>query len=146
MKPDFDIAIFRKYAEMTDKTLDERLARRGVGGQSTFFGYTPNTITVFDQYPKSLFHFLVIPRVKAPPLIGKNLKNLRTLFSSNIPKEYAHRVIQEIAEDAHALKSTVEEEMVNHYGFKWPVVMGFHSIQSMECVLLLIVFTLHVRC
>ena len=88
--------------------------------------------TIIDQFPKAIFHMLMLPRLKEPPYTATNLKSLRSLFSKTVPKDVARRVIQEIAEDARVLKAQVEEEMVNRYGFKWPVHLGFHALQSME--------------
>lgn len=129
-KPDFDRTLFSRYAELLDKDLKKKCKAE----TDLFFGYTENTITIFDQFPKAIFHFLVLPRVKAPPLTKTNLKSLRSLFSRNVPKDVARQVIQEIAKDAYAVRDQIRKEMMDRYRFTWDIHLGFHAIQSMEYV------------
>lgn len=129
-KPDF--TIFSKYAELLDKDLKKKVDVE----KDRFLGYTSNTITILDQFPKAIFHLLVLPRVKGPPRTATNLKSLRTLFSKNVPKDVAHEVIKEIAADAYAIKAEIEDNMMQLYRFKWTIHMGFHAVPSMEYVTL----------
>lgn len=126
----FDFAIFSKYSEMLDKDLQKKCETE----KQTFFGYTANTITIFDQFPKAIFHLLVLPRVKAPPRTTTNLKSLRALLSRNVPKDEAFKVLQELSDDAKAVVKEIEADMVNTYRFKWDIHVGFHVVQSMEYV------------
>jgi len=37
-----------------------------------------------------------------------------------------------LSDEATRLQSQIEREMQTHYGFKWPIWIGFHAIPSME--------------
>jgi len=96
---------------------------------SVLFTHTPETLTIFDAYPKSTFHFLVLPRI-TPPLTVFDLSSLRTLL--NTDKAKAREVLTRLNEDAKGVKGMIEEEMKKRYGFQWGVWMGFHAVPSME--------------
>jgi aprataxin len=105
-------------------------------------------LTIFDAYPKSLFHFLVLPRVvKATstldsnepsqksddPLTSSQLSSLATLLKCGPSR--AKRELLRLKEEGLVCKNKMEEEMLERYGFKWDVWMGFHASPSMEYVL-----------
>jgi aprataxin len=96
---------------------------------SVLFTHTPETLTIFDAYPKSTFHFLVLPRI-TPPLTVFDLSSLRTLLKTD--KTKAREVLTRLNEDAKGVKGMIEEEMKKRYGFQWGVWMGFHAVPSME--------------
>ena len=108
-----DMQIFRKYAamEIPNASLPD----------SVLLTHTDDTLTIFDAYPKAVFHFLVLPRVKAP-LTLKNTENLRSLLQWD--KFKAKELIETIKKDAEKVKAMVEAEMVNQYGGSWPIWMG----------------------
>ncbi|OBZ75934.1 Aprataxin [Grifola frondosa] len=85
--------------------------------------HAATTITIFDAFPKSIFHFLV-----------SELMNLRTLLKCD--KARILEVLDNLRAEGRSMKSQIEEEMLKRYGFKWGVWMGFHSVQSMECAFL----------
>ncbi|CCM02411.1 uncharacterized protein FIBRA_04509 [Fibroporia radiculosa] len=91
--------------------------------------HTTDTLTVFDAYPKSIFHFLVLPRI-VPPLTASNLSNLRSLLKCD--KNLARKVLEKLNRDAQGVRAMIEDEMVKRYGFKWGIWTGFHAIPSME--------------
>jgi len=99
---------------------------------SILFSQSPKNIVIFDAYPKSIFHFLVLPRIQEPTLSVSRLNNLHSLLSGD--KETAKGVIGGLAEDAAQAKKEIEDEMVNKYGFKWGVWTGFHGAPSMAYV------------
>jgi hypothetical protein len=37
-----------------------------------------------------------------------------------------------LADEARGLQSEIEREMLAHYGFTWPIWVGFHAVPSME--------------
>jgi len=98
------------------------------------FKETPKNITIFDIYPKSIFHFLVLPRIQPPKLTAGTLNNLQTLLSGD--QACAKEVILGLAEDAKTVKEEIQKEMIQRFGFKWDVWIGFHGAPSMSCVLL----------
>ncbi len=123
----FDIAILRRYALSPDPTTALTPSR--------LLTHTPTSLTIFDNYPKSIFHFLVLPRILPQgPLTSANLKSLRTLLRAD--KNLAKRCLEDLAKDAKEVRDMIEDEMVKRYGFKWPIWTGFHAIQSMEQVFL----------
>jgi aprataxin len=84
-----------------------------------------------------MFHFLVIPRVQEPHLDAASLSSLQSLLKGD--KKQAKEVITALAEDATAVKKDIQDEMVQRYGFKWDVWIGFHGAPSMACVVLVTV-------
>jgi aprataxin len=75
--------------------------------------HTDKTITIFDLYPKSTFHFLLLPRL-IPPLTSKNSSNLKSLLQWN--KEKALEYILLMKSEAEAVKTMIEDEMVRFDG------------------------------
>ncbi|KAF5365684.1 hypothetical protein D9758_003200 [Tetrapyrgos nigripes] len=89
------------------------------------------TLTIYDAYPKSIFHFLLLPRVKPDSgLTVNDLESLKTLLAGD--KTRAKKVIDALNEDARSLRKEIEEEMEKRYGFKWPIWTGFHGAPSMH--------------
>ena len=53
------LKILRDYAKLDDASLAaNRLP------PTVYFSHTPHTLTIFDAYPKALFHFLILPRLR----------------------------------------------------------------------------------
>jgi len=96
---------------------------------SVLFCHTETSLTIFDAYPKAMFHFLVLPRV-IPPTTTSELTSLRSLLT--IEKERAWGIVETLGKDAEQVRGMVEDEMVKRYGFKWDIWIGFHSVPSME--------------
>lgn len=114
------LTILRSYARKADPS---------VLPPTILFEHTPKTLTVFDAYPKSIFHFLILPRPSAyPSLTETNLTNLRELLKCD--REKAKEVIMDLYEESQKLRKVVEEEMVQMHGFKWDIWVGFHPIPS----------------
>ena len=65
-----NLTILRSYASM--KPIELPL--------SVLFSHTEKTMTIFDAYPKSIFHFLVLPRIATSPSSPTSSKN----FSNKI--------------------------------------------------------------
>ncbi|KAG5727674.1 Transcription factor [Termitomyces sp. T112] len=95
---------------------------------SVLFSHSSNSLVIYDTYPKSIFHFLLLPRVK-PSLNADTLTSLRTLLRGD--KEHAKKVIISLSEDAATLRKEIEGEMFKRYGFKWGIWTGFHAAPSM---------------
>ncbi|KAJ3772350.1 HIT-like protein [Lentinula raphanica] len=111
----------RNYARKAPSTLP----------QSLLFSSSSRTLTIYDTYPKAIFHFLVLPRVQAGSTVGlDDLDGLRTLFARG--KDSARDVLNALNEDAQGIKREIELEMQERYGFKWPIWIGFHSVPSMH--------------
>jgi aprataxin len=125
---------------------------------SVLFSHSKKTMTIFDAHPKSIFHFLVLPRILSPPtspppnpsgedsslqpgpqgpvtppLSSADLSSLRALLNSKrVSKEQAKEVILSLKEDATGVKAQIEQEMEKRFGFKWDIWIGFHGAPSME--------------
>lgn len=56
------LKILRAYAKLDDASLQAATLPPTV-----YFSHTRHTLTVFDAYPKALFHFLVLPRLRRAP-------------------------------------------------------------------------------
>jgi len=119
-----DLTILRTYAQKLPQSLPA----------SILFHHSSKNITIFDAFPKSMFHFLVLPRVQEPHLDTASLSSLQLLLKGD--KKQAKEVIIALAEDATAVKKDIQDEMVQRYGFKWDVWIGFHGAPSMACVVL----------
>lgn len=96
---------------------------------SILFSHSETTLTLYDAFPKSIFHFLILPRV-LPPYELSDLGNLKTLLK--IDKARAKQMITTLSEEAKNLRKEIEDEMVSRYGFKWAIWTGFHAVPSME--------------
>lgn len=115
-----NLAIFRSYASKPDPTTLP---------PSILLSHSETCLTVFDAFPKSIFHFLVIPRIQ-PPLSARHLVDLRSLLRCE--KSTAKEMLMNLNEEANNVKKMIEEEMMKLYKFKWEIWMGFHPISSME--------------
>ncbi|KAI6132096.1 HIT-like protein [Pisolithus croceorrhizus] len=93
------------------------------------FNCSETCLTVFDAFPKAIFHFLVLPRVR-PPLRVSDLTDLRSLLKCE--RKNARAILQDLSDEADSVKKLVQEEMLNRYGFQWQVWAGFHPAPSME--------------
>jgi aprataxin len=52
------LKILRTYAKLDDVSLTKLLP------PTVYFSHTRYTLTIFDAYPKALFHFLILPRLR----------------------------------------------------------------------------------
>ncbi|KIL69692.1 hypothetical protein M378DRAFT_68635 [Amanita muscaria Koide BX008] len=95
---------------------------------SVLYNHSQTSLVVFDAYPKSIFHFLILPRVHEPFTVT-DLTDLRSLLRKDI--DLAKELIHGLKIAADSLKHDIEEEMVKRYGFKWEIWMGFHGAPSM---------------
>ncbi|KAF7363389.1 HIT-like protein [Mycena sanguinolenta] len=95
---------------------------------SILFSYSSTSLTIYDAFPKGIFHFLILPRVQEQFTVSE-LADLRTLLNGD--KARAKQVISALNEDAKALRKEIEDEMLSRYGFKWGIWMGFHGAPSM---------------
>lgn len=93
------------------------------------FNCSETCLTVFDAFPKAIFHFLVLPRVR-PPLRVSDLTDLRSLLKRE--RKTAKAVLQDLSDEADNVKNMIQEEMLSRYGFQWQIWMGFHPAPSME--------------
>ena len=115
-----NLTIFRAYAQKSNPASIPA---------SVLLSHSETCLTVFDAFPKSIFHFLVIPRVR-PPFNVYQLANLRSLLKCE--KGQAKDVLAELRQEADNVKAMIESEMLKKYGFKWEIWMGFHAVPSME--------------
>ncbi|OAX30901.1 hypothetical protein K503DRAFT_658986, partial [Rhizopogon vinicolor AM-OR11-026] len=116
-----NLAIFRDYAMKPDPTSSLP--------PSILLSHSDTCLTVFDAFPKSIFHLLVIPRIK-PPFSARHLADLRSLLQCKT--DVAKELLMNLNEEANKVKMMIEEEMMKRYKFKWDIWMGFHPISSME--------------
>ncbi|KAF8078007.1 HIT-like domain-containing protein [Lyophyllum atratum] len=115
-----NLTILRTYAQKDPASLPS----------SILFSHTDISLTIYDAYPKSMFHFLVLPRMVAPFNEANDLDSLKTLLKSD--KARAKQVISSLNDDAITLRKEIEDEMVKRYGFKWGIWTGFHATPSMH--------------
>ena len=177
------LKILRAYAKLDDASLVATLP------PTVYFSHSRHTLTIFDAYPKALFHFLVLPRLRIPvpspsartPAenedgdgdgherrggLGRDsvvdvkavadcmdteedLTSLRTLLLSlqraatasdtdidpdawSRARARAKGTLSLLSDEATGLQCQIEREMQAHYGFKWPIWIGFHAIPSMK--------------
>ncbi|EJD02367.1 uncharacterized protein FOMMEDRAFT_157581 [Fomitiporia mediterranea MF3/22] len=121
--PGFDSMMLAKFASLKSPET--------VLPPSHYFCHTSRTITVFEQYPKSKIHFLLFPRVGAPPRVPGNLKDILTLLTSpEVSKSEAEALLREMREDAEIVKGQIEEEMMFNFKYKPEVWIGFKVAPS----------------
>ena len=123
----FDKQILRKYAQQKEP---EKLPK------SVYFHHTEHAVTIFDLYPKAIFHFLVLPRVKDNEphnWNARNLTSLKTLLNSpSVKKGDALELLMHLKEEADHVKAECIKEMKDNWGCSWDIHIGFHAVQSME--------------
>ncbi|KAG1768385.1 HIT-like domain-containing protein [Suillus occidentalis] len=115
-----NMTIFRAYAQKSNPASLP---------PSVLLSHSETCLTVFDGFPKSIFHFLVIPRVRLPFNVYQ-LANLRSLLKCE--KNSAKELLTVLSREANNVKKMIESEMLKKYGFKWDIWMGFHAVPSME--------------
>ncbi|KAI0331094.1 hypothetical protein GY45DRAFT_662839 [Cubamyces sp. BRFM 1775] len=115
-----NITIIRTYAMVPDPMTIPECFR---------ICHTEHTVTISDLYPKSIYHYLVIPRLPLT-LEPEQMQDLRALLC--LPREQARSILVHIREDALASVKLIEAEMMRQYGFTWPCYMGFHAIPTLE--------------
>ncbi len=116
------LTVLRGYADRTDPaTLPDTIR----------LCHSDFSVTVFDKYPKSIFHFLLLPLIR-PPYTAQDLRDLRTVLQ--LPREQAKALLQNMRRDALVAKALIEEEMLARHSFKWDIQMGFHAVPSLEYV------------
>ncbi|KAG7092306.1 hypothetical protein E1B28_008668 [Marasmius oreades] len=98
---------------------------------SILFAHTERTLTIYDAYPKAIFHFLILPRIRTESDLTLNeLNSLKTLLACDQTR--AKEVITSLKDVADTVKKDIESEMMKRYGFKWPIWTGFHASPSMQ--------------
>ncbi|KAI0306390.1 HIT-like domain-containing protein [Multifurca ochricompacta] len=106
---------------------------------TVYFSHTQRTLTIFDAYPKALFHFLILPRLSTTDNdVGQHdpnasssaseLTSLRTLLRR---RTRAEETLRSLADEAARLREEIEREMRARYGFVWDLWIGFHAVPSM---------------
>ncbi|KAF9457176.1 HIT-like domain-containing protein [Collybia nuda] len=96
---------------------------------AVLFSNKSTSLTIYDAFPKSIFHFLVLPRM-AKEDTTSDLTSLKTVLMGD--KAYAKKIISALAGDAKILGDEIEGEMLKRYGFKWDIWTGFHAVPSMK--------------
>ena len=96
---------------------------------TVLFSHTDSTITIYDAYPKAIFHFLILPR-PLQRLSVLDLSSLRSLIRKD--KDLAFETLKDLESEAKRLKGEVHAEMLERYGFSWAINCGFHAVPSME--------------
>ncbi|KAH7889447.1 HIT-like domain-containing protein [Phlebopus sp. FC_14] len=96
---------------------------------SILFNHTEKCLTIFDAFPKSIFHFLVLPRVR-PTMRASDVTDLRSLLRCD--KTRAKEVLTDMSNEAANVKKMIRDEMQQRYGFQWEIWTGFHPVPSME--------------
>ncbi|TFK92095.1 hypothetical protein K466DRAFT_582202 [Polyporus arcularius HHB13444] len=123
------LTVLRGYADRTDPATLPATIR---------LCHSDFSVTVFDKYPKSIFHFLLLPLIR-PPYTAQDLRDLRTVLQ--LPREQAKALLQNMRRDALVAKALIEEEMLARHSFKWDIQMGFHAVPSLEHIHLHIMST-----
>lgn len=90
---------------------------------------TPNSLTIFDKYPKATFHFLVLPRLPNSDLSTNELDSLQSLLANAKNRQAAKTLLEGLKQDGEAAKAMIEEEMLSRFGFKWDVWIGCKQIR-----------------
>ncbi|TRM58624.1 HIT-like domain-containing protein [Schizophyllum amplum] len=125
--------IYIFYALERNVSLDHLALLRPQGPSqlpaSILFSHSDHNLVIYDAFPKSIFHFLILPRVKAPHTAAE-LSSLRVLLKGD--RQRAKDVVDRLRLDAEELKKEIEAEMLKRYGCKWDIWCGFHAVQSME--------------
>lgn len=89
-------------------------------------------MTIKDAYPKSIYHYLILPRIpsRTPNVPASSLDSLSAFL--RLPKEQALVLLDGLEEAANEATVLIEERMRTQHGWKWPVEVGFHAVPSMQ--------------
>ena len=117
--PPSPLHVLRGYAQRVDPSKLH---------SSILFEHTDTSLTVFDAFPKSYFHFLILPRPRKPFEI-EDMDSLKTLLKKD--KEAAREVLLDLGEAAKRTRERIEVEMMERFKFKWDIWTGFHAGPSM---------------
>ena len=118
------------------------------------------TITIYDKFAKSQYHFLVLPRIPfkasasgskakkqtgTPTLSVANGKlNFGPTSSNNVPPSHMHsistllaspyaaEVLDAVRKTSDRVMEHIREDMLKHHGGTWDVERAFHAVPSME--------------
>jgi aprataxin len=130
MKPALDA--LRKYAALAHPS--------SALPPSTLLLSTPQTIAIFDAFPKAKYHFLVLPRYPFPPQSDPDSRtslvqldafdDLRSLLKTS--PDIREQVIDAMADTAREVEEMIRDEMIKTEGWEWRVDIGFHAIPSMK--------------
>jgi len=123
----FNLSILQKYAKMFESSPSSL-------PPTLLLTNTKTSLTLFDKYPKAIYHFLVLPRILADSeFTAGDLTDLQTLLAKG-KKAEAKTLIEGLKKDAEAVREMVEKEMIKRHGYKWDVWIGFHAVPSMVYV------------
>ncbi|KAK4686475.1 aprataxin, partial [Tremellales sp. Uapishka_1] len=102
---------------------------------------TPQTIAIFDAFPKAKYHFLVLPRYPFPPHSDPSSKNsickldelddLTSLLRKST-RDVREEILRNMMDTAREVEEMIRDEMFKSEGFEWKVDIGFHAIPSMK--------------
>ncbi|ELU43852.1 scavenger mRNA decapping enzyme c-term binding domain-containing protein [Rhizoctonia solani AG-1 IA] len=97
-------------------------------GSDILLSESERCITIFDKFPKAMFHFLILPKLDKTVTAGVTT-NLSTFLRWD--KQVAFEYLHYMKSDAEAAKLMIEDEMTKQHGFQWDVFIGFHAVPSM---------------
>ncbi|EIW73692.1 hypothetical protein TREMEDRAFT_59866 [Tremella mesenterica DSM 1558] len=128
----FPLQILREYAKV-------RSPARNIP-PSVLLSHTPYVMSIHDAYPKSKYHFLILPRFPYPPEADlerdKSILPLGVFDSLEtfLMKGGEHRwtVLQQMVNMARDVEEMIRDEMFKTEGFTWKIYMGFHAVPSMN--------------
>ncbi|ORY28509.1 HIT-like domain-containing protein [Naematelia encephala] len=110
---------------------------------TTLLTSNPNTIVIFDAFPKAKYHFLVLPRYPFRRQGGDpednhslvkldQLDDLKSLLTKVGNRDVREQVVNTLADAARDVEEMIRDEMVKTEGFEWKIDIGFHAIPSMK--------------
>ncbi|CAE6459422.1 unnamed protein product [Rhizoctonia solani] len=100
-------------------------------GSDVLLSESEHCITIFDKYPKAMFHFLILPKLSETISASATI-NLATFLRWD--KQIALEYLQHMTRDTETAKSMIEDEMMKQHGFKWDILIGFHAVPSLDHV------------
>ena len=100
-----------------------------------YLDHTDRFILIGDLYPKSTFHWLILPRLpfqlkNGSTLDAYQLEDIRTVLG--LKDSIAMEVLEGLEEMMEIVKGRMKGKMREEMGFEWEVCDGFHPIPSMR--------------
>lgn len=108
---------------------------------TVYVSHTSKFLVINDLYPKSTYHYLILPRLPFPLKDGSHLTehdltSLQAFVKGVGGSEKKKKVVLEVLEGLEEMVEVVEERMRERMrrekGFEWEVVWGFHAVPSMK--------------
>ncbi|CED82130.1 Amino acid transporters [Phaffia rhodozyma] len=106
--------------------------------KNVYISSTERFIVIKDGYPKSTFHYLILPRIpfsahvstSEVTLGAEELNSLRSTLQ--LDKEIVLDLLDGMEDVVRDLEASIQTDMRRTKGHEWDILAGFHAVPSMK--------------